>query len=212
MRMTSPTPSVSPASWSTSAAIRPAVLGTGVLEIDDDGQPGALHLMPSGPAAVRWRALFGSPFFHPTTIIDRELLDRHGLRYDTGYEQAQDYELWTRLLHVADGDNMAEALVLRRVHPGQTSKRLRGGQRSFQLEIALRQIAAVAPELSPEEAELAWLVGAGEPVPESAPRGGGRLPDSLRAVPRRPPERRSLRRAGGRGTGGDARGAWRAGR
>ena len=148
---------------------RHAVLGTGVLEIDDDGQPGALHLMPSGPAAVRWRALFGSPFFHPTTVIDRELLDRYGLRYDTGYEQAQDYELWTRLLHVADGDNLDEALVLRRVHPGQTSKRMRGGQRSFQLEIALRQIAAAAPELSPEEAELAWLVGAGEPVPESAP-------------------------------------------
>jgi glycosyltransferase involved in cell wall biosynthesis len=147
----------------------PGVLGTGVLEIDDEGRPGALHVMPSGPAAVHWRALFGSPFFHPTTIIDRALLDRHGLRYDTDYEQAQDYELWTRLLSVADGDNMPDALVLRRVHPGQTSKRLRGGQRSFQLEIALRQIAAVAPELSPEEAELAWLVGAGEPVPESAP-------------------------------------------
>ena len=64
---------------------------------------------------------------------------------------------------------MTDALVLRRVHAGQTSKRRRDGQRELQREIALRQIAAVAPELSAESAELAWLVGAGEPVPESAP-------------------------------------------
>ncbi len=148
---------------------RLGVLGTGVLEIDDHNRPGALHLMPSGSAAVRWAALFGSPFIHPTTLIDREVLDRHGLRYDSAYEQAQDYELWTRLLTVDSGDNRPEALVLRRVHERQASRRLRDGQRSFQREIALRQIGAVAPGLSPEAAELAWLVGAGEPVPESAP-------------------------------------------
>lgn len=145
------------------------VLGTATLEIGLDGRPGALHRMPSGCAAVRWRALFSSPFFHPTTIIDREVLDRYGLRYDSAYEQAQDYELWSRLLDVAEGANRSEALVFRRVHAGQTSKRLREGQRSFQREIALRQISAVAPELSPEAAELAWLVGAGEPMSESAP-------------------------------------------
>jgi glycosyltransferase involved in cell wall biosynthesis len=144
------------------------VLGTAVLEIDEQGRPGALHRMPEGPAAVRWRALFSSPFFHPSTMIDGELLARHRLRYDEQFEQAQDYELWTRLLAVAEGDNTADPLVLRRVHHGQTSKRRRDGQRSFQLEVALEQITAVAPELSPESAELAWHVGAGEPVPESA--------------------------------------------
>ncbi len=145
------------------------VLGTATLEIDAHGRAGALHRMPSGPSAVRWRALFGSPFFHPSTMLDRTVLDTHGLRYDPRFEQAQDYELWARLLTVAEGDNMSDALVLRRVHEGQTSKRQRGGQREFQLEVAMRQIAAVAPELSAEAAELAWLVGAGEPVPESAP-------------------------------------------
>ena len=113
------------------------VLGTATLEIGRDGRPGALHRMPSGRAAVSWRALFSSPFFHPTTIIDREVLDRHGLRYDPAYEQSQDYELWTRLLSVAEGDNTSEALVLRRVHEGQTSKRSRAGQRTSQREIAL---------------------------------------------------------------------------
>ena len=98
------------------------------------------------------------------------LLDRHGLRYDTRYEQAQDYELWTRLLRVADGDNMPEALVFRRVHPGQTSKRLR--RRSALVPAARsRCVRSRRSRRScrAEAAELAWLVGAGEPVPESAP-------------------------------------------
>lgn len=142
-----------------------AVLGSAVLEIDEHGRPGELHRMPTGPAAVRWRALFGSPFFHPTTILDRELLDLHGLRYDPAYEQAQDYELWVRLLAVADGDNSDDALVLRRIHARQASKARRDGQRSFQREIALGEIGRVAPDLSLEERELAWLVGSGQPVP-----------------------------------------------
>jgi glycosyltransferase involved in cell wall biosynthesis len=146
-----------------------AVLGSAVLEIDEHDRVGALHVMPSGKAAVHWAALFGSPFIHPSTLIDRDVLDRHALRYDSAYEQAQDYELWSRLLSVADGDNTPEALVLRRVHERQASRRMREGQRSFQREIALGRIAAAAPQLSPEGAELAWLVGAGEPVPDSAP-------------------------------------------
>jgi glycosyltransferase involved in cell wall biosynthesis len=145
------------------------VLGTATVEVAASGAPGALHRMPGGPAGVRWRVLFGSPFFHPTTMLDRQLLDRHGLRYDTGFEQSQDYELWSRLLAVATGDNMQEALVVRRMHPRQVSKRRREGQRELQRQIAVRQMMEVAPGLSPEAAELAWLVGAGEPLPESAP-------------------------------------------
>ena len=146
-----------------------AVLGTGVVEIDDAGRPGQLHVSPSGTAGVAWRLLFSSPFFHPSTLLDRHVLDEHELRYDPSYEQSQDYELWTRLLAVADGDNIPDALVLRRIHPGQTSKRLRSGQRSFQREIALRQITTLAPELTGEAAELAWLVGAGQQVAGCAP-------------------------------------------
>ena len=65
-----------------------------------------------GFAEVRWAALFSSPYFHPTVLIDRAVLERHGLRYDAGFEQSEDYELWTRLLAVAEGDNLPEPLVL----------------------------------------------------------------------------------------------------
>ena len=96
-----------------------AVLGSGILELDDAGRVGRLHQLPAGSVAVRWHALFRTPFFHPSVLLDRELLDEHGLRYDETVGAAQDFELWTRVLAVADGANLCEPLVLRRVHFGR---------------------------------------------------------------------------------------------
>ena len=114
-----------------------AVLGTAVCELGSDGRPGAVHSMPASPLAVRWHVLFSSPFFHPTVLVDRELLEREGLRYDPSYLESEDYDLWARLLELREGDNETEPLVLYRVHPAQASQRRRDVQRSFQLEVAL---------------------------------------------------------------------------
>ncbi len=138
-----------------------AVLGADVADLDSDGKIGSVHEMPGGRRAVRWHALFGSPFFHPTVLVDRELLDRHGLRYDPSFLESEDYDLWTRLLAFGDGDNLAEPLVLKRAHSGQASERHRDLQMSFQRDVALREIARVAPDLSPEDAERAWGLGSG---------------------------------------------------
>jgi glycosyltransferase involved in cell wall biosynthesis len=143
---------------------RVAVVGCAALELDGTGKPGRMHAMPSGTAAVRWAALFSSPFFHPSVLVDREVLDAHGLRYDVEYLESEDYDLWTRLLEYADGDNEPDPLLLYRVHPDQASRARRGIQRDFQRRVALREIERVAPELGPERAELAWHVGAAEPV------------------------------------------------
>jgi hypothetical protein len=114
---------------------------------------------------VRWHALFSSPFYHPTVVLDRALLDRHELRYDESYAESEDYDLWTRVLHVADGVNVREPLVLYRVHAGQATQRRRDVQRTLQRQVGLREIGLVAPELRAADAGRAWLVGAGEDVP-----------------------------------------------
>ncbi len=152
-----------------------AVVGSAALEIDEAGRPGALHEMPAGAAAVRWHLLFGCPFFHPSVLVDRSVLDAHDLRYDTSFAESEDYDLWARLLRVADGDNVHEALVLKRVHPGQATRRRRDVQRDFQRQVALREIAFVAPELRADGAELAWSLGAGEAL------GPGQVVDAVEA-------------------------------
>jgi glycosyltransferase involved in cell wall biosynthesis len=139
---------------------RCAVVGTAIVDLDGDGRPSVTHVLPGGATQLRWHALFSSPFFHPTVLVDREVLDVHGLRYDPEYLESEDYDLWTRLFAFADGANLKVPLVLKRVHAGQASRSRSDLQESFQRRVALREIARVAPEV---DAEAAWRVGARKP-------------------------------------------------
>jgi glycosyltransferase involved in cell wall biosynthesis len=144
-----------------------AIVGSDIADLDEGGRTGAVHQMPRGAVAVRWHAVFAAPFFHPTVLVDREVLDGHGLRYDPLFLESEDYDLWTRLLAFADGDNVAQPLVLKRAHAAQASARRRELQAAFQLQVALREIARVAPDLATEDAEAAWELGSGRnPVEE----------------------------------------------
>jgi glycosyltransferase involved in cell wall biosynthesis len=129
---------------------RVAVVGSAVVDLDEHGRRGRTHVMPSGMRSLRWVALFSSPFFHPTVLVDREQLERHGLRYDPEFLESEDYDLWTRLFAFADGDNLREPLVLKRVHVGQASQRRRDVQESFRRRVARREIARVAPDVDAE--------------------------------------------------------------
>jgi glycosyltransferase involved in cell wall biosynthesis len=130
---------------------RTAVVGSAVVDLDERGARGQTHVMPSGAIPLRWHALFSSPFFHPTVLVDRETLDRHGLRYDTSFDESEDYDLWTRLFEHADGDNVPDALVLKRAHPAQASIRRRDVQESFRRRVALREIGRYGVD-----AEAVW--------------------------------------------------------
>jgi len=142
------------------AALRsggPAIVGSAIRDLDEDGRRGRLHRMPVGPRAVRWHALFSSPFFHPTVAFERETLG--DLRYDTAFLESEDYDLWTRLLATgAEGGNVDEPLVFKRVHAGQASLARSDVQRSFQRRVALREIERIAPEVG---AEAAWSFAIG---------------------------------------------------
>ncbi len=143
---------------------RHVIVGSDVADIDEAGSVMRVHELPRTDLEIRWHALFSSPFYHPTVLFDRELLDHHELRYDAAFEESEDFDLWLRVLAVGSGRNVAEPLVFYRVHPGQATQRRRDLQRSFQRTAALRAIGAVAPELDPTRADLAWRVGAREPV------------------------------------------------
>jgi glycosyltransferase involved in cell wall biosynthesis len=191
---------------------RLAVAGSAVLELDEHGRLGRLLEMPSGSVAVRWHAHFGAPFLHPTVIVDREVLERDRLRYETRFAESEDFDLWSRLLEVADGDNLADPLILYRVHAGQATQRRHDLQQAFQREVALRRIRATAPGLDETDAQLAWLVGAGGEVP------AGRAEQAVEAFlellarfeaehvigPARPAAARAVARAAGAARG-DAR-------
>jgi len=154
-----------------SSSPRVGFVGSGVLDIDAEGRPERVHVHESGRAAMRWRSLWSAPVFHDTVVLERVFLDEHGLRYDASFGESEDYDLWTRLLEVTEGDAVEEPLVLHRLHEAQAS-RLRGGlQRSLALDVSLRQIAALAPSLPADLAELARRVALGHDVPARAVKG-----------------------------------------
>lgn len=72
--------------------------------------------VPSTHHEIVCRLLFESVLYHPTVIMRRELLDRHGLRYSSGYEHAEDYELWSRCSKFFELANLPEVLVQYRQH------------------------------------------------------------------------------------------------
>ena len=156
-----------------------AVVGAGTIDLHADGALGTVHRMPVGARAMRWAALFSSPFFHPTVVVDRAVLERHELRYDTSFAESEDYDLWARLLDVADGDNVPAALVLYRRHAAQASTRRAELQLDCQRRVALRQIEPIAPGLTGQRAELAWRAGGGLALPAGTARQAA---DALREL------------------------------
>jgi glycosyltransferase involved in cell wall biosynthesis len=173
-----------------------AIVGSAVVDLDSEGERGRTHRLPAGGAALRWHALFSSPFFHPTVLIDRETLDRHGLRYDATFLESEDYDLWARLFAFADGANLSEPLVEKRVHAGQASLRRSDLQQSFQRRVALREIARLAPGLGEEQAELAWGLGSGRIAPTK--EAGPAVLELLAAFEREHGRDRRVREAAGR--------------
>jgi glycosyltransferase involved in cell wall biosynthesis len=161
------------------SAPRVAVVGAATIDLHGDGRLGTVHRMPTSTRGVRWAALFSSPFFHPTVVVDRAVLDRHDLRYDASFPESEDYDLWSRLLERADGANVPEPLVLYRRHEAQASKRRAQLQLECRRRVALRRIEALAPRLGPERAELAWKVGSGLALPVGTAREAA---DALREV------------------------------
>ena len=160
------------------ASPRVAVVGTGMIDLADRSL-GTVHRMPQGVRAVHWAALFSSPFFHSTVLLDRRVLDAHGLRYDATFGESEDYDLWARLLSVADGDNVPEALVLYRKHGAQASAQRAELQRDCRRRVALRQIEALAPQLDARRSELAWRAGGGLPLD---PGTGAEAAEALREL------------------------------
>lgn len=121
------------------------LLGTGCRLIDPDGTVIGEQFAPDNDLAIRLRGLVGNPFFHPSVMIRRDVLDRHRLRYDENFETAQDYDLWMRILEHTRGANLPEPLTRLRVHAGQVSATRAERQREDHIRVARRVLSTTWP-------------------------------------------------------------------
>ena len=77
--------------------------------------------MPVTNEEAKVVAIMHVPVAHPTVIMRREVLIKHHFIYNEKYEPAEDYDLWTRILEVADIENLPEVLLQYRRHAQQES-------------------------------------------------------------------------------------------
>ena len=96
--------------------------------------------VPITDPEIRQWLLAGSPFGHPTVLLRRAVLDRHGLRYDPAAMPAEDYRLWYELSRVTQLANLPEPLLAYRVHATQTSQMLAARRQASANETRRRQL------------------------------------------------------------------------
>ena len=97
------------------------VLGTWAHLIDADGWYLGPRNAPTGTQNVARMLLWRNALIHPSVMVRREIVLRVG-GYHEGLRRLEDYELWLRCVPVCEVDNLAEPLLLYRLHRGQHSR------------------------------------------------------------------------------------------
>lgn len=122
-------------------------VGSGVIEIDDDGVPrrshkfGASAKLPDRCRGFRHFPPSPPTIYHPTAMIRAETLTAAG-GYRTCFRSAQDRDLWWRLSRRGEIHRLPEALLRYRVHAGAVSRRFRERSAADALMADLSAIAA----------------------------------------------------------------------
>ena len=115
------------------------------------GSPKVLRY-PIDDASIRSWMLFESVLAHPSVLIRRDLLERHGLAYDRDMPHAEDYDLWVRAARVTKLANVPQVLLRYRQHAQQVVRKHDAVKRQTARRIRAKQLTALG--LAPSEAEL----------------------------------------------------------
>lgn len=91
------------------------------------------------------RALYATPFAHPTVMFRKSSIKRYEIAYDSHFVYAQDFELFSRLaLKKSKFANIPEILFLYRISSEQISYKHFSEQQIFRGEVIERNISCLA--------------------------------------------------------------------
>ncbi|MFK7736022.1 MAG: glycosyltransferase family 2 protein [Pirellulaceae bacterium] len=107
------------------------VCGTGILEIDSDGDPLCLSRLPQEHAQIVDSLLHRrTGHFHPSTMIRTDSFRQVG-GYRQEYQWVEDHDLWLRLSEVGELCNLPEILLCYRQHAQSVCWRRSDKQRTL---------------------------------------------------------------------------------
>ena len=122
------------------------------------------------PRRIHAALFFGCAMDHPSILIRRAFLERHGLAYDDEYRHVEDYDFFLRAAEVGRLSNVPEVLLRTRAHAGEVSVIHVKEQVKTQSRLLLRQLRLLVPDATPEEERLhARIQFGGADTPEPGP-------------------------------------------
>jgi glycosyltransferase involved in cell wall biosynthesis len=132
-----------------------ALVGSVCRQINEAGEPfGEITQTPTSPTAIYYGLRFNNVLAHSSVMFRREPVAELG-GYDEQFQQAQDYDLWSRLADRYPLAALPEPLIRLRVSPKSVSRQRATDQARFADVIRERNALRVAPALA--EARLASL-------------------------------------------------------
>ncbi|MES2812676.1 MAG: glycosyltransferase [Bacteroidota bacterium] len=87
------------------------------------------------------RLCFNSPFGHPTIMGRKWIFEKYN--YNKDFEDAEDYELWTRLVFEGKLANIDEILLFYRTHKNQVSNTKSNNQKLNAIKCRLRMLESL---------------------------------------------------------------------
>lgn len=104
------------------------------------GQVNRLVKLPVAPDEIKANLCFNCCIMHPTVMMRSDLLKKYNLRYDTQFNNSEDFDLWTRCSEFFEIANIPLPLLNYRVHAMSISSAKKEEQRSKAIKIVKRQL------------------------------------------------------------------------
>lgn len=103
---------------------------------------------------LKFAMCFYCPIVHPTIMLRSNLLKEYQISFDTNFTHAEDYALWTRLIHFGRIENLPLALTSYRIHSEQISSVHIDEQKKMMNEIQEAYISHLFSEFSNSEISI----------------------------------------------------------
>lgn len=71
--------------------------------------------------SIKARMLFLNPIFHPSVMFKKKSFDRHNLRFDESFTNAEDFGMWAKAIDLVRFANVPEVLLKYRIHAENVS-------------------------------------------------------------------------------------------
>ena len=114
----------------------------------------AVSRPPVESKQIRARLFFGWAMDHPSIMMRRALLERHGLAYDDAFRHVEDFDFFIRASELTEVANLPEVLLRTREHDHNVSRVYRKEQVRTEARLFARQLRSLIPGATDEQEDF----------------------------------------------------------